>query len=124
VYFLGQHPPDSIAIDFAARIVRDVVDNKPFLRNGFAAQPLTAPDPERFGGRIAVVDKPNGDRNGFAADRISYRESTSLGNSRMGFEQAVDLGGLHFESGAVDFILDPAGQADLAVASTTPRSPV
>src|SRR5260370_33907921 len=52
--------------------------------------------------------------DGHAADRVRDGKYARLGNFRMGLEDQIYFGRLNLETSAIDFILDPTRQPNLA----------
>jgi hypothetical protein len=89
--------------------MRQIAHDKPVLRNRLAAKPRLAPCAKALRGLNRALDEAYRRRHGLASYGIRHAEHTGLGNGGMAFEQAVYFGGLHFEPGAIDLILDAAG---------------
>ena len=62
-----------------------------------------------------AIDQPHSRGEGFAGDRVGHTKATGLGDARVALEHQIDFGWLNLEAGAVDLILDAAGQADAAL---------
>src|ERR1700730_6235304 len=61
-----------------------------------------------------MLHETNCSADSLAANRVRDTEYARLSNLRMGLDQHIYFGRLHFEPGTIDFILDPTGQPNSA----------